>query len=205
MKKRWLIIMTIIIPILIWIIRLFWVYGPENEKFLSADYMIAMLIDSGLARTLESVIFVVAFIVEAFFSVRLPMYIFFLFLLIAIFMKWRYKRLKKRKLIISCIIISGLNWIILYSTHSPSEKVYSVDSQYSYYFEEYNYNVIRKIVTPSFFYRTDYKIFIYDEVKRKVIKSKYFGQYSKNDICFEENRLCLGKPDYYKLPRPINK
>ena len=144
---------------------------------------------------------------ETIFSVRLPMYIFFLFLLIAIFMKWRYKRLKKRKLMISCIIISGLNWIILYSTHSPSEKVYSVDSQYSYYFEEYNYNVIRKIFIPSFFYSTDYKIFIYDEVKRKVIKSKYFGQYSKsdNDLFSEENRLYLCKTDYYRLSRPINK
>ena len=91
-------------------------------------------------------------------------------------------RKKKGLLITLFFLIVCIIW--LFGTGKPaSPKVYSQDRQYSYYTAEYNFNKVPFIAfwygdwgfgacTPCTYKR---KVFLYDEVKKKVIKSGYGG------------------------------
>lgn len=101
------------------------------------------------------------------------------------------------------LFLAGIIW--LFQTHSPTEKIYTSDRQYSYYLEAFNYSILLK-ETP--FHETEYKVFIYDEIKKKKLCSRYAGGHTAIRDCFgfdEENGLFhFSKPDYYELPRPID-
>jgi hypothetical protein len=145
------------------------------------------------------------------FDIPLPILIFFLLLLISICVKKKNPKLKKRWLIIPTIVTPILIWIIwLFQTYEydPSEKIYSTDKQYSYYLEEYNYNLITKRIF-GMFHETEYKVFVYDEITGKMLYSGYAGGKTllRDYFGFDEecDQFHLTKPDYIKLPRPIDK
>ena len=164
--------------------------------------------DSMLFRLLEFFIMFGQGTLDCILAFRLPMYILLLFILIAIFLKKRNSKFKKRKLIISGILISALIMVIwLFGSHSPTKKEYSSDNQYSYYLEKYNYNAFTE-KSMSMFHETEYKVFVYDEVKRKRLYSGFAGgktEFNNGYMGFdeEESRFYISKGDYYKLPRPI--
>ena len=165
--------------------------------------------DSILFRLLEFFIMLGQGALDCILAFRLPMYVLLLAILVAIFMKRRNSNFKKRRIIIPGIFISALIMVVwLFSTNSPSEKYYSSDGQYSYYLEEYNYNAFTENAM-SMFHETQYKVFIYDEVKRKRLYSGYAGGHTVMRDYFglyeEESQFHFSKPDYYKLPRPIDK
>ena len=108
----------------------------------------------------------------------------------------------------------------LFGTYDPTEKVYSADRQYSFYIEKYNYNRVRPI---SIFYALDFgfagvctpclykrKIFLYDEVEKKILTSRYVGDtwsidYDKSGFYDHDNTVFFtGAGEKYTLPRPID-
>ena len=143
------------------------------------------------------------------FDIPLPVHVFFLFLFVFAYMRMKNSKLKKRWLIVPAAFTPVLICIIwLFQTYDPSEEVYSVDKQYSYYLEKYNYNIILAKLAP-FVHETGYEIFIYDESNRKNLYSRHVGGKTVLRDYFgldeEEGRFYFSKTDYYKLPRPIDK
>lgn len=120
------------------------------------------------------------------------------------------KRIRLSILFFLILILGGFI-IWLYQSHSPLKKVYTSDRQYSYYLEEYNYNVIFEKILPSGLYETDYKVFICDEITEKKLRSGYAGgktlmsNYFGFDECGDKIRFHFTKPDYFELPRLIDK
>ena len=143
------------------------------------------------------------------FNIPFPIYVFFLLLLISICVKKKNPKFKKRWLIISTIVTPILIWITwLFQTDDPSEKIYSADNQYSYYLEEYNYNLITELIL-GMFHEAQYKVFVYDEITGKLLYSGYAGGKTvlRDYFGFDEeyDQFHITKPDYIKLPRPIDK
>lgn len=156
------------------------------------------------------------------FMIPLPVYIFIFLLLIAVYAKLKNPMRKTKRLIVLTIAVPLLVWIIwLFQTYDPSQKGYSADGQYSYYFETYNFNKVKPISffytwdigfagvrPPSYYYKL--KIFLYDEVEKRILTSRYFGD--ENDIAnakwgfsdWDSSAFYLTTGVEYKLPRPIN-
>ena len=154
------------------------------------------------------------------FKIPLPVYLFVFLLLLAVWLKMRYPALKKGWLAAGVILFPLLVWVAwLFQSHSPSEKVYTSDRQYSYYLEKYNYNGILETITASSPYETDYKVFVIDEVTGKKLRSGYAGGETvlRDYFGFEEDRpvrdrdrpgriwFHFTKSDYFELPRPYDR
>ncbi len=114
---------------------------------------------------------------------------------------------KKHRWIVLLIFLPMLTFIFWsFQTHSPLEKVYSADRQYSYHLEEYNFN---KILKELPYHETIYKVFLYNEITQKTLFTKYLGgqTYMRDYFGFsdEDSRLYFDKTDYYELPSPIKR
>ena len=159
------------------------------------------------------------------FKIPLPVYVFIILLLVSVWIKKKNPMLKRKQLMIPTKAIPLFIWIIwLFQSYEPTEKTYSIDNQYSYYFELYNFNRVKPI---SVFYTLDFgfagvrgsyyyykrKIILYDEVKQCVLATEYFGD--KSDIEFfvekhgfdywvDSREFWMNKRKY-RLPRPIDK
>jgi len=150
---------------------------------------------------------------------RLPFYIFLLLWLVIGYVKFKNPALKTKRLITFALAatVPILVWIIWqFQTYEPSNKIYSIDNQYSYYLAKYNYNKIAKY-HPFFFFdgaSYEYKAYVYDEVEQKMLTSGSVGDINWNDsygfsnynngFCFtKEDRGCFTRY-YYELPRPID-
>ena len=163
-------------------------YFPEKEKILS--------------DTLAYYIF----------STPLVLYAFLLLWLIGAYLKiFVFKSLKKRYVILFPIVLSLFAIVVwMFQTNSPSEKVYTIDRQYSYYVEEYNFNkILRK--SSEYMYRTrhnvdGHKLFLFDEVEQKLLYSKPLWWIADRfEFAEKESRFYFEISDYYELPRPIDK
>lgn len=124
-----------------------------------------------------------------------------------------------KKIVAIAILLLSVFAIWLFRTYDRSEKMYSADRQYSYYFEKYNYN---KVPFISWFYANDMgfgactpcyykrKLFVYDEKEQKVVLSKYIGDsydIESHKIGFDEHdnsQFHIGMGEYFKLPRPVD-
>lgn len=144
---------------------------------------------------------------------HLVLYIFLLFFLIGVYLKWFvFKSLKKWQIIFFPIILCiGLFVFWALQSYNPSYKTYTVDKQYSYYLEEYNINKVLKKIDPEF-YSLQYKAFLFDEIEQEVLRSKHLGPWIDSYYlidCWgfteEENRFYFTEWDFYNLPRPIDK
>jgi len=125
--------------------------------------------------------------------------------------------LKKKILTISILLIIVVFVIWMFHTGEPSEKTYSDDGQYSYYTAIYNFNKIPFIAwwygdfgfgacTPCTYKR---KVFLYDEIEKKIINSGYGGSiYTTLPAFFSSYTFnyIYDESEYYKwiLPRPLN-
>jgi len=127
---------------------------------------------------------------------------------------------KKKILTMSILLIIVVFVIWMFHTGGPSEKTYSHDGQYSYYTAVYNFNKIRFIAwwygdfgfgacTPCMYKR---KVFLYDEIEKKIINSGYGGSsYSAQPafFSFAAFTYCYGNGDSecheWILPRPLKK
>ena len=113
-------------------------------------------------------------------------------------------------IIISALLIAGIIWI--FGTHSPTEKVYSEDEQYSFYMERYNFNILYDyipLLSPLHTWKEDkYKLFLYDEIEQKLLASQYLGEIYWQDKygfpLYNNMRFYWGDGSYYKLPRPVD-
>ena len=167
---------------------------------------------------------IIAFIICMLFlfqeTYRLPFYIFFLLMLVIGYLKFKNPALKTKRLIafVLTATVPILVWIIWqFQTYEPSNKIYSIDNQYSYYLAKYNYNKIAKY-HPFFFFdgaSYQYKAYVYDEIEQKMLTSGSVGNIEWNDFCgfsdydnsfcfTRDDRYWLISPGYYKLPRPID-
>jgi hypothetical protein len=184
--------------------------NPLGENFVCEDRYDADM-KSSLHICNDEFIFIGQNILEAIFKIPLPVYLFLLLLLCACYLKMKDPTLKKRRLAVPVVILPFLLWAIwLFQSHTPLKKVYTSDGQYSYYLEEYNYNAVLEKIIPPFFYETDYKVFIYDEVSGRKLCSGYAGgktlmsNYFGFDEEGAETRFHFTKPDYIILPRPVD-
>ena len=143
----------------------------------------------------------------------LIIYIFLLVLLTGICLKWLvFKSLKIWHIIFSPILLcTGIFAFWALKSHNPSYKRYTVDKQYSYYLEEYNFNIILKKRNPRY-YTKRHKAFLFDEIGQKILHSKHLGKWLERELppdCWgfteEENRFYFTESNYYDLPRPIDK
>jgi len=112
-------------------------------------------------------------------------------------------------IIVSALLTAGILWI--FGTHSPTEKVYSNDKQYSFYKERYNFNILYDyipLLSPFHTGKEDkYKLFLYDEIEQKLLASQYLGEIYWQDKygfpLYNNMRFYWGDGSYYKLPRPV--
>ncbi len=182
--------------------------NPFGANFVREDTFEADMA-SPLRICTDEMMFIGQDTLEYIFCVPLLTWLLLLLLpLLAIWPKKIYPAIKKRWLIIGVIVLPLLVWVIwLFQSHSPGEKTYSGDRQYSYYIETYNYDYINQKLSP--FYDTEYKLFIYDEQRQNVLHTANIGTWEswRHDIGFstEDNRLYWTKFDWYDLPRPIDK
>ena len=146
------------------------------------------------------------------YSTNLVICAFLLVWLIGVYLKlFVFKSLKKRYVILFPFFLSLCAIIVwMFQTNSPSEKVYTIDKQYSYYVEEYNFNkILRK--SSEYMYRTwhnvdGHKLFLFDEVEQKLLYSKPLWWITDRfEFAEKENRFYFKISDYYELPRPIDK
>lgn len=144
---------------------------------------------------------------------HLVLYIFLLLFLTGVYLKWFvFKSLEKWQIIFSPIILCiGLFVFWALQSHNPSYKTYSVDKQYSYYLEEYNFNKILKKINPEF-YLSFSKAFLFDEIEQEILCSKHLGPWINSEILSdcrgfaeEENRFYFIGSDYSDLPLPVDK
>lgn len=140
-------------------------------------------------------------------------YIFLLFFLIGVYLKWFvFKSLKKWQIIFFPIILCiGIFVFWALQSHNPSYKTYTVDKQYSYYLEKYNFNKILKKINPEY-YLPQYKAFLFDEIELEILRSRHLGPWINSEILSdcrgfaeEENRFYFIGSDYSDLPRAIEK
>lgn len=139
-------------------------------------------------------------------------YTFLFVLLIGIYIKlFVFKSLKGWLVMFIPIILSVcifVNWLL--QTGYPSEKLYTIDKQYSNYSEEFNYNKILNKFAPSYRWH-GYKYYLFDEVEQEVLSCRvlyewdYYAGYDWLDFREEENRFYFSRSDYYDLPRMIDK
>lgn len=112
-------------------------------------------------------------------------------------------------------LLGGILW--LFGSHSPTDKVYTADRQYSYYLEAYNFNKIARFVSDSAGIR--YRVFVIDEITGRTVRSEYAGTKAEladtDSFGFEEERPALSLAEggrmwfmssrndrRYELPRP---
>ena len=210
--------------------------NPWDANFVCEDRQDADM-ESPLHICWDEMMFIGQNTIEGIFYFPLSAYISFLVLLAAIYLKLRNPKLRKSQLIIAGTAIIIFSWVVwMFSTYEPSErlfseqnrylepseKFYSIDNQYSAYFKLYNINKIKPISifytfdfgfagvrSPQYYYKR--KIYLYDEIEKKVLKSRYFGDGNEIDnakwgfIYWEkEQEFALQTGVYYKLPRPID-
>lgn len=130
-------------------------------------------------------------------------------ILIAIF-KIRKLTIRIAAITLWMVLVAGLIWAS--RTHSPTEKVHSEDGQYSFYMEKYNYNAIYEhlpLISAFHTWKEDeYKLFLYDEIEQKLLRSGYVGEIYWNDKIgfplYDNTEFHWGTGVYYKLPRPVD-
>ena len=149
---------------------------------------------------------------------RIIFYSFLLLWLVGVYVKlFVYKSLKKWIVFFFPFVPLFCCYIIwLFQTGNMSDKRFSKDGQYSYFYEEFNYNrILEKELFANYLSKhpevrdnmRGYKIFLIDEVEHEILYSKNHRWFTFHLLMFEErsNKVYFDEWNYYKLPRPINK